>query len=325
MAVLRVIDPGMFTTVQDLGRPSHCAIGVPPSGAADTTALIAGNRLLGNADDTAALECTLTGPSVGFDRDAWVCLTGATCPQARIVRDNRERPLPWCEPVRVARNETVQIGAMSDGARAYLSNSGGLAVPRVLGSRSTCASAHLGGHEGRALRRGDEISLGEPAGEPRMVPDGLHAWLRAQVERSSIRVVPSLDAGRFPLAATGQFAAASFTVREQSSRIGLRLSGPVIALPEDATLSESEPTVTGGIQIAGDGLPIILGSDRPATGGYPMMACVIGADLGVVAMLRPRDNVRFEWVTIHNARRLTSEQRQRLDSLLPVSRNSAGQ
>ncbi|MCB1282240.1 MAG: allophanate hydrolase, partial [Salinibacterium sp.] len=159
MTTLRVIEPGMFTTVQDLGRGGVAAVGVPPSGVADAVSLTVGNRLLGNADGAAALECTLTGPSLTFDGEAVVCLTGAECPNARIAGTKGERPLGWCEPTPVGAGELIKIGAMEGRARAYLCVGGGIGVPIVLGSRSTLVGASLGGHHGRPLRKGDTVSL----------------------------------------------------------------------------------------------------------------------------------------------------------------------
>ncbi len=318
MAVLRVIDPGLFTTVQDRGRSGYTALGVPPSGAFDATALVIGNRLLGNAETEAALECTLQGPTVTPDRDAWICLTGADAPEACIAGVGGDRRIAWCEPVRVARGERVKIGPLEGAARAYLCISGGLAVPEVLGSRSTYTTGGLGGHHGRALRRDDAVPLGDGVRPPVAVPPELQGWLRAQVDRSTIRIVSSLSADQFPSASAAQFTSGPFRVLEQSSRIGVRLTGPAVALPEAGASLDSEPTVTGGIQIAGDGQPIILGCDRPTTGGYPMFACVIEADLGAVAALRPRDWVRFQWITLADARRLAAEQQSRLDALLPT-------
>lgn len=318
MPQLRVIKPGMFTTVQDLGRMGHSAIGVPPSGAADPLSLTIGNRLLGNPDCAAALECTLLGPSVTVDRDVWVCLTGADCSTAHISGGDDERKLPCCDPVLARAGEQIKIGSTMNGARAYLCLSGGIDVPLVLGSRSTLAGASLGGHAGRPLRKGDAVPLTDLMDEPQPPPSELHRWLGSHLHRRTLRVVPSLHTDCFPAGALEGVASIQYTVGDQSNRVGLRLDGDAIPLPDDAGSLESEPTVTGGIQIAGDARPIILGVDRPTTGGYPLLACVIEADLPAVAMLRPRETVRFEIVSINAARELRAEQRRSLDRLLPA-------
>lgn len=314
---LRVIEQGMMTTVQDLGRPGFGPIGVPPSGAADTLSLTIGNRLLGNPDRAAALECTLLAPSFTLDHDAWVCLTGATCPTARVAGTGGERPLPWCEPARVRAGEQIKLGGISNGARAYVCVSNGIGVPLVLGSRSTLASACLGGHGGRHLQKGDEIPVFASTHTPRSVRGDLHAMLRDHLNRRTIRVVPSLHADRFPSDAIERLASARYSVSEQSNRVGVRLKGPAVPIPDGSGSLASEPTVTGGIQIPGDAQPIVLGVDRPTTGGYPLLACVIRADLPALAMLRPRESVRFEVCTIDDARSLEADQRATLDRLLP--------
>lgn len=324
MRSLRVVDAGLFTTVQDLGRPGHGMIGVPPSGAADTLSHTIGNRLLGNADGAAALECTLIGPSVTLEHDAWICLTGAGCPKACILSAEIERPLPWCEPTHVHAGDLIKIGGTGDSARAYLCVSGGFGVPPVLGSRSTLVSAAIGGHKGRAIRHRDVLAVIDTKSQPRSLPSGLHTWLRSRLTRRVARLVPSLHTDRFPPDAVEQLAAVRFSVSEQSDRIGVRLDGPMISLPADAGLFESEPTVTGGIQISGNARPIVLGVDRPATGGYPLLACVIGVDLPAVAMLRPGDTLRFEMISREAARRLAAEERRVLDTFLPPCEDGVG-
>lgn len=322
MPGLLVTQPGLFTTVQDLGRPGHGASGVPPSGAADALSLLVGNRLLGNPDDAAALEITLMGPSVTLERDAWICLAGARCPSASVATARGEQHLPWCEPVRVRAGEPISLGSTGDGARSLLCVSGGLDVPRVLGSRSTLAGAAIGGLGGRPLRAGDLIPLREADPRPRAVPSGLHAWLTSQLTRRIIRVVPSLHAELFPPDASRTLCSAGFTVSEQSNRIGTRLRGPALPIPHDAGLLESEPTVTGGLQVSVDGQLIALGPDRPTTGGYPLIACVIEADLWAWAMLRPRERVHFELVEIDAARKIDREQREQREALLPEAEDA---
>lgn len=319
MSSLRVIKPGMFTTVQDLGRFGSCAIGVPPSGAADPLSLIIGNRLLDNEDNAAALEATLVGPSVTLERSAWICLTGADCPDACIMNGGVRRPLTAGVPTHIDAGEQVSVGAMTELARAYLCISGGVDVPQVLRSRSTFAPAALGGLHGRALRAGDTLPLTGISRAARTVPDHVLSWLREQIARRRLRVVPSLHTDRFPAGALDRLASTLFTVQTQSDRIGIRLAGHRVPLPDHSGLFDSEPTVTGGIQITGDAQPIILGVDRPTTGGYPLLACVIAADLPAAAMLRPRDGVRFEPTSMEAARRLAAEQRETLDTLLPPS------
>lgn len=318
MTAFGIIDPGMFTTVQDLGRSGYGALGVPASGAADTVSLVVGNRLLGNSDHAAALECTLHGPTVTFDHDVWICLVGASCPHARITGSDCERRLRWCQPTMARAGESIHVGDTGKGSRAWLCVSGGIGGTCVLGSRSTFVAAALGGYEGRALRAGDVVSALNDTLVPRSLPEGIHDWLGSQLFRTAYRVIPSLHTDVFPSGALDRLGAGTYTVHPQSDRVGIRLSGPAIPLPDGVGFLESEPTVAGGVQIPGSGSPIVLGADRPTTGGYPLLACVIEADLPGIAMLGPRDMVRFNVVTLERARRLAAEQRRMLDALLPA-------
>lgn len=309
--VMTVHEPGMFTTVQDLGRTGFASQGVPESGAADALSLRVGNRLLGNPDSAAALECTLRGPTVSFSRDTWVCVTGADAAgmQAGV-------------PTLARASVPVALGGLERGARAFLCVQGGLDVPRVMGSAATLVRAGLGGFQGRALRGGDVIGVGEATGA---VADGVSeaasAWLADVLGRRTVRVVAGLHAELFSPAAWAMLAEHEFTVSDRSDRVGVRLSGPVVPGVADGVLL-SEGTAVGNIQIPGDGQPIVLGADRPTTGGYPVIACVIAADLPVLGSLRPRERVRFAWVTIDQAWSVWQEQEAMLDRLVPALKRS---
>lgn len=305
--VMTIHDPGMFTTVQDLGRFGFAAEGVPESGAADALSLRVGNRVLGNPDGTPALELTLKGPSVSFSRDAWVCVAGGVC-------------AGWTPgvPTLIRAGERVTVGALGLGARAYLCVGGGLAVPRVMGSASTLTSAGIGGHAGRNPRSGDMVGLGN-AHAPPVDADraGMAAeWLATVLARRTIRVTPGLHGAWFSDHAWASLLEGEFTVSERSNRVGLRLAGPAVRSVTDGMML-SEATAAGCVQIPGDGRPIILGVDRPTTGGYPMIACVIAADLSVVGALRPRERVRFELVTPEDAWAILASQEAALERLLP--------
>lgn len=307
-SVMTVHEPGMFTTVQDLGRPGFASQGVPESGAADALSLRVGNRLLGNPDSAAALECTLRGPTVSFSRDTWVCVTGAT-----------GAGFDAGVPTLARAGVPVALGGLERGARAYLCVRGGLDVPLVMGSAATLARAGLGGLQGRALRGGDVIGVGVATGAiaDTGVSEAASAWLAGVLVRRTVRVVAGLHADLFPAAARSMLAEHKFTVSDRSDRVGARLSGPVVPGVADGVLL-SEGTAVGYIQIPGDGQPIVLGVDRPTTGGYPVIACVIATDLPVLGSLRPREPVRFAWVTIDQAWSVWQEQEAMLDQLVPA-------
>jgi biotin-dependent carboxylase-like uncharacterized protein len=314
-----ILHPGMLTTVQDLGRSGFASQAVPESGAADTLSLRVGNRILSNADSAAALEFTLRGPTLRFERDAAICVTGARCPQARVGVGDRSRSIRPCVPLLVEAGEPVEIGATIDGARGYLCVRGGFDVPRVMGSRSTLAVVGIGGHEGRALRPGDRLPLAHdphPPGvsDPGGVGERLGRWLASVHARRVLRVAPGVDADLFGPAAWERLERA-FVVSDRCGRAGIRLEGGAVPSPVAGGLL-SEGTSVGSIQVPGDGSPMVLGVDRPTTGGYPVIACVVAADLCILGQLRPRDEVRFEAVSVQTARDLYRSQRAELDAFI---------
>jgi antagonist of KipI len=290
---LQVIRPGFQTTVQDLGRFGHAHHGVSASGAADALALRAGNLLVGNAENAAALEMTLVGGAFAFERDALVALTGSDFASG----------MPMWSAVEVKAGDAIRCGAAQSGARCYLAIRGGIEAPRVLGSASTHLLTGIGG---RALRAGDVLAVGDAAvRHPRRNP------LRPpHCDRSVLRVTAGPQAESF----AGELYLAPYAVSEESNRMGLRLRGPAIPSPAGTMLTEGVPL--GAVQVPPDGQPIILFVEHQTTGGYPKPANVISADLTRVGQLRPRDAVRFELVSLDRALTLLREQEKWLYSLI---------
>lgn len=320
MGSFRVIEPGMSSTVQDLGRPGYTALGIPESGAADPLSLRIGNRLAGNADGAAALEMTLTGGTFLFDDPAVVVLAG-TNPTATIQTPGQPpRALqPWtATPVNAG--DTLRTGPVQRGARAYLCITGGLNVPAVLGSASTLLGSALGGLEGRTLRADDRPHFHATTNSPRAMTDAAAAIVREMLEQRTIRTVAGAQAAEFDGASQRVFWESTYTVTPQSGRTGLRLDGPAIPLPQrpgvqGQMISEAMPC--GSIQVPPSGRPIVLLVDHPTTGGYPAMACVATVDLPVLGQLRPRDAIRFQLVSLDEAIALFRERERRLDAELP--------
>ncbi|MDP3070051.1 MAG: 5-oxoprolinase subunit PxpB [Opitutaceae bacterium] len=285
-ADIEVLRAGMFTTVQDAGRRGHRAAGVPLSGAADPLALRLANLIAGNDETAAGLECTLVGPTLRFHRDTVIAWGGAST-----------AALPSGRPVVVRAGETLTIGALPRGCRGYLAMGGGVTVPAVLGSRSTLVRAGLGGVDGRELRDGDGLQIGEG----RQLTGG--RW------RIDERILPHYSAAPTVRVVAGAHArdfqgweGQEFSVSTQSDRMGVRLGGAV-ARRGPARELISTPVAPGTIQVPPDGAPIVLLSDAQTIGGYPQLAHVITADLPLVAQLRPGDAVRFVDVSLEEARR----------------------
>jgi biotin-dependent carboxylase-like uncharacterized protein len=308
MNVFEVLDPGMLTTVQDRGRYGYQRYGVPVSGAMDLFALRAANRLVGNPDGAAALEMTLLGPRLRVLAPVAIALAGADL--GAMLDD---RPLPTWESVVVPAGATISFQGPRDGIRGYLAVAGGLGVPLVLGSRSTYLRSHLGGKEGRALKAGDVLEADPPAGPSphRSMPS---AQRPVYGHEHRLRAVPGPQDDRFTPDGLLTFFCSTYEVTPQSDRMGFRLSGPVIehkAGPD--IVSDGSPL--GAVQVAGDGVPIVLMADRGTAGGYTKIATVISPDVPRLSQAAPGDRVQFQAVTVEEAHEILREQERALDAL----------
>ena len=303
---IAVLRPGQLTTVQDLGRHGHQHEGVPESGAMDRHAARLVNLLLGNDEDAALLEVTLTGPALRFGAATVIAIGGAD-----FAATLDDEPVASWKTIRVAAGSTLELRAASDGCRAYIAFAGGIDVPIVLGSRSTCLVASFGGHQGRALRAGDELAIGVSRADPPR--RSLAASLRPAY-RSTIRLVagehlPLLDDGSRAALFSG-----GFTISTRSDRMGYRLHGERLALREPLELL-SGGVPAGAVQLPPGGAPIILMADHQTTGGYPIVGHVASVDLGSVAQLRPGDVISFIGISLDEAQRLYLERERSIDAL----------
>ena len=293
MSRIHVVAAGLLTTVQDLGRFGYAHFGISASGAADPLALRAGNLLVGNAENAAALEMTLTGGEFSFEGAAVIALTGA---------DFGSSVAMW-QPVEIRSGTTVRCGAARNGARCYMAVRGGLDVPLVMGSASVHVMTGVGG---RPTRRGDVIAIGDGAvRRPRKPARGVPE-LGGSV---SLRVTAGPQAAWF----ADELYDASYRVSEESNRMGIRLRGRALASPGGHMITEG--VALGAVQAPPDGQPIVLFVEHQTTGGYPKPANVISADFRRLGQLRPRDEVRFERVTMEGALELLRDQEEWLYSL----------
>lgn len=293
--MIEVLRAGLLDSVQDAGRFGLRKLGVGSAGALDAYSFAVGNRLVGNASDAAALEITLSGPALCLRRAATVAICGADI-EARIAAGQ----LPCWRPLRVEANSCIEFGACRRGARAYLAIDGGIATTAQLGSRSTDLRAGFGGHDGRALRAGDQLPLGEP--QRWAAPAGASRWW--------IEPGEDLDLGRTALARFVPLHADEEALSQQawrlsatSSRQGLRLSGVPLAV-RDAGQRISEPVAPGTLQLPPDGQPIVLMAEAQTVGGYARLGHVISADLPRLAQLRPGETLHFLPVSMAEAQRL---------------------
>jgi biotin-dependent carboxylase-like uncharacterized protein len=309
---LAVVDPGLLTTVQDLGRPGHGRVGIPPSGPLDRPALVLANRLVGNPDGAAALELTLKGPRLEVHRPGVVAVTGAD--MGFTVNGG---PAPAWAAVEVRAGDVLGFRMASAGCRAYLALAGGVDVPTVLGSRATYLRGRLGGLEGRALRKGDLLPGGSPAHPParvtgRAVPPAARPAYPAEVE---CRVVPGPQADRFTPAGWAAFLGGPYTVTPQADRMGYRLEGPRIEHARGHDIV-SDGIPLGGIQVPGEGQPIVLLVDRQTTGGYTKIATVFSGDVARIGQTRPGHRVRFRQVSLPEAHAALAEEARWLEAAL---------
>jgi antagonist of KipI len=307
LATIQVQVPGLLTTVQDLGREGFGPMGVSASGAADAISLRIGNRLVGNAEGAAGLEMTLLGGTFMFPDGAVLALTGSD-----FGATLDDAPVKLWTPVESRRGQILRLGPTRSGARCYLCVQGGIEVTPFLGSASTHLLSGLGGYEGRALRKGDVLKIGEAIGLYRKRAVAAKALERVS-PRKVLRVTAGPQSDWFPEPTQQILYASTYRIAEESNRMGLRLEGA--AVPEGSGGKMiTEGVSIGAVQIPSGGLPIILFVEQQTTGGYAKIANVISADLSSLGQLRPRDEIRFERVGWETARALLVEQEELLAS-----------
>jgi biotin-dependent carboxylase-like uncharacterized protein len=279
---LEIRHAGPQVTVQDLGRPGQAHLGVPRSGALDDPAHRLANRLVGNDESAATLECL--GGQLAFRTRSAVTLAvaGALVP-VTVAGRGRE----WGNAVSVHAGSVVELGAATQGLRAYLAVSGGIEVQPVLGSRSTDLLSGLGPDR---VRDGDVLPVGPPGPAPVPV-DAIRTARHSRELR--LRLGPRDD--WFDDASVEALDGAAYTVGNDSNRIGLRLEGEPIRWRGDDELP-SEGMVLGAVQVPPNGQPVVFLNDHPTTGGYPVIAVVVREDLAVCAQLRPGEEVTLRVV-----------------------------
>jgi antagonist of KipI len=287
VAVLRVIKPGMLTTIQDAGRWGFQARGVPVAGPMDPVSHRLANALVGNVREAAALEITLLGPELEFEDERLVAVTGAEFEMTldgKAVRGNA--------PFVVTAESRLRFGERRRGARAYLAISSGIAVPPMLGSRSTHLVSAMGGAAGRALAAGDRLPLGDPRKVEGAVLAPQPAAVALPERHARLRVLPGPQRDYFNRDALEVLQSAPYTIGQNSDRMGYRLEGPRLTHARGADII-SDATPLGVLQVPASGQPILLMADRQTTGGYPKIATVISADVAVAGQLGPSDTISF--------------------------------
>ena len=323
---LRILRPGLLSTVQDRGRHGLQHLGVVPCGPMDRVALELANALVGNRDGEAAIEFTVLGPEIAFEAEALISLCGALF-EAKVGGV----PIPANRPVLLPKNSVLSTGRALLGSRGYLAVAGGIATAPVLGSRSTYLPARFGGHEGRLLRAGDVLPLFKGAPDfarrryqalssKKDLQNGLRSvtWSAPALtlpEREPIMIhaMEGRHYAHFDAASQRAFFEATWKVSPDSNRMGFRLAGPALARVEAFEIL-SEPACFGTVQVPANGLPIALMADHQTTGGYPKIAEIAAADVPRLAQLAPGGSVQFARCTLEQARELRRALRLRVDS-----------
>lgn len=289
---LEVLDPGVLSLVQDDGRPGLAHLGVPRSGWLDAGAARLANRLVGNepredSPEAAVLECLGGGLVLRSAEAVTVAVTGAPCP----VRVGA-RPAPHAEAVTVPAGVELALGRPVLGARSYLAVAGGIAADPVLGSRATDTLSGLGPPR---LEAGELLPVGVASG-PARPADGLAAVAARWGGPVELRVAPGPREDWFEAGTLAALATSTYRVAAEADRVGIRLDGPALMRADRAdapTELPSEGVVLGSVQVPADGRPLVFLRDHPTTGGYPVVAVVLSADLDRCAQLRPGDEVSF--------------------------------
>jgi biotin-dependent carboxylase-like uncharacterized protein len=303
---LRVLRPGLRTTIQDLGRPGHQRFGISVSGALDPVSLRAANALVGNPPGMGALEAAYVGPTLAVEaEEVRFAFVGADAtieilsdPGAVVGR--RISPL---RSIRLRRGEVVRVGSLTGGAVLYIAVEGGFDIAPALGSVSTDTRGRFGGWQGRALIADDQLPLRNMQASDRddYQIDELDLGLPRR-----LRVVLGPQHDYFADRAISAFSGSDFSVSADTDRIGMRLKGPPISQAKEGAFT-SDGTATGSIQVTGSGQLIVLLPDRQTTGGYPKIATIISADLPALGRLPIGSQIAFEPITIEVAQSLRRE------------------
>jgi biotin-dependent carboxylase-like uncharacterized protein len=300
MKVFQVLKPGLFTTVQDLGRYDCLRYGVPISGAMDTFSLIAANLLVKNDQNDACLETTLIGPELEALTRTQITITGGVA-SPKI----NDQSVPMWETLAVQKGDVISFGRMESGCRAYLSVRGGIDVPLVLGSRSTYVRGGFGGIDGRQLKTGDTIAaFNAPSLETRFsMPEDLVPQF---TDHFIACVVLGPQEDMFTERGIHTFLSNPYKITPEADRMGYRLEGQTVEHKGKADII-SDALLPGAVQVPKSGKPIVIMRDAQTTGGYPKIAVVISSDVSLLGQAKPNDMIAFSKVTIKEAQEKVRE------------------
>ena len=287
---IKILTPGLFSTVQDLGRVGYQDQGFSTAGALDTYALRIGYTLIGN--EGPAIEFTIIGPTIQFLNDNTFVLTGG-----HFEATLNDQAISHQTVIFVEKGDELKIGSVVDGARGYILFGNPLEIPKVANSYSTHTRSKIGGYKGRALKSNDVITCQQNNIYAERI--GLSCPVDT-LNQELIHIIEGPQIERFSDEAKQKLVNENFEISEKSDRMGFRLQGENIAPIESADII-SEPLALGSIQVPNDGNPIILLNDKQTVGGYTKIATVCAADLPILAQKKPNETIKFEWITVEAA------------------------
>lgn len=303
--MITIIHQGFFTTIQDKGRWGYQSHGMPVAGAMDQYAYRAANLLAGNEGNAAVIEMTMLGASFRFDNEQFVALCGADM-QGTL----NGAPIPNWSSFVVPRGAELKFGSAKDGCRTYLAIRGGLDVPVVLESRSTYTRGKIGGWEGRTLRQGDVLYIGQERSRT-VQPQCLETrYIPRYSDEFNLRVILGPQDHLFSEEAIKTFFKSTYIITEQADRVSYRLKGPKI-MPIKKTHIVSDALCLGAIQIPAHGMPVIMMADHQTTDGFPKLGAVVRADLAKLAQARPGNTISFTCAMEEEAIEALRNERQR--------------
>lgn len=290
---LKIINPGLFTTVQDLGRYGYESYGFTPAGVMDYESYYLANALLGNDYNCGVLELTLYGITFEVLHSTSMSSAGA-----EMELTINEEPFETGTAVDLVKGDIVKFGGVKKGARTYIAFSGGLDLPKELGSYSTHTRSQMGGYKGRVLKAGDILPV-----KGKTVEHNFPVITKILTEDTEIRFIPGQQNDRFDSVNKRIFTESEYTLTKDSDRMGCRLEGPAVEAADDDDIL-SEPTQFGSIQVPKNGQPIVLLADRQTAGGYKKIGTVAKVDLPKIAQKKPGEKIAFTEVSVDEASQL---------------------
>jgi antagonist of KipI len=306
---IRILHPGFLTSIQDLGRYGYQKYGVIVSGAMDSFAHRVANIIIGNSENTPALEMTIKGATIEFCEDTLFSICGG-----ELSPEIYGEPVPSWRPILARKGTRLHFGRCQKGCRAYLAIAGGFDIPLALGSYSTYLRAEIGGYMGRALKKGDILRYRKPSELSGKIIASLQEFGKSQwgvassllinyQDMNHVRFIHGKEFHLFTEESQMMLENEEFSVSSKSDRMGYSLEGPKLILSLPAEMI-SEAVTIGTVQVPPDGNPIVLLADRQTIGGYPKIAQIVQVDLPILAQAKPGDKIRFKKISLNEAQKL---------------------